>query len=105
MGPKTTELVNQLDECAAFLKACSEVKWAQWLEKCSSLLKSGQISGIDHFHGAFGGMGSANDIVLHPMNGHTIEESEINAANEKLRAYFSTIGKLAEEVRKNAVFN
>ena len=105
MGPKTTELVNQLAECAAFLRACSEVKWAQWLEKSASLLRSGQITGIDHYNKAFGGMGSINDLVLHPINGHTIEESEINSANEKLRAYFSIIGTLAEEVQKNAVFS
>jgi len=105
MGPKTTELVTKLEECAAFLRACSEIKWARWLEKSAALLRSGQLSGIDHFNGAFGGMGSVNDLVLHPINGHTIEESEIDAANEKLKTYFSTIGELAEEVRKNAVFN
>ena len=64
-----------------------------------------KISGIDHYKGAFGGMGSINDLVLHPINGHTIKETEINSANEKLKVYFSTIGQLAEEVTKHAVFN
>ena len=105
MGPKTTELVNELEGCASFLRECSEVKWAYWLENSASLLKSGQISGIDHYKGAFGGMGSINDLVLHPINGHTIKETEINSANEKLKVYFSTICQLAEEVTKHAVFN
>src|SRR5690554_6395212 len=105
MGPKTRELVSELEVCASFQQECSEVKWAYWLENSASLLKSGQISGIDHNKGAFGGMGSINDLVLHAINGHTIKETEINSANEKLKVYFSTIGHLAEDVTKHALFN
>ncbi|GAB1268088.1 hypothetical protein NBRC116493_13410 [Aurantivibrio infirmus] len=104
MGPKTIELINELDECAKLLRGCSEDHWAQWLEKSSALLKNGHFRGIEHFEKAFGGMGSANDLILHPVNGHSIRETEVDMYNKKLKQHFDKSHKLAAEMRKNAVF-
>ena len=104
MGPKTEELVNEFDQCASMLRSCSEMHWAKWLEKSATLLRKGQFNGIEHFEGAFGGMGSINDLVLHPINGHTIKESDVNNYNEKMKKHFSKAHQIIKEIRKNAVY-
>ena len=72
MGQKTKELRVELEACATMLNECSENHWGKWLAECASLLKRGSFRGIEKFEGAFGGMGSINDLVLHPINKHTV---------------------------------
>ena len=105
MGPKTRELIAELEACSALLKSCSEAHWAAWLDDCASRLQRGDFSGIERFEGAFGGMGSINDLLLHPINGHTLPESEVDTYNQKLRGYLSRAGSLAGYVRRNANFD
>jgi hypothetical protein len=104
MGQKTEALILELEVCAKLLRSCSEDHWAKWLEKSAAYLKQGQFRGIDHFEGAFGGMGSINDLVLTPINGHTINESEVDFYNNKMREHFNKAHDLIKEIRENAVF-
>ncbi|WP_430459570.1 DUF6966 domain-containing protein [Thalassolituus sp. LLYu03] len=104
MGLKTEELIIEFEECADMLRSCSENHWAQWLEKSASYLKQGHFTGIELFEGAFGGMGSINDLVLTPMNGHSIDESEVDFYNRKLNVHLNKAHELIKEIRKNAVF-
>ena len=103
MGPSTQKLVLELEKGAELLRSCSEFHWAKWLEKSITLLRNGQFRGIEHFEGAFGGMGSINDLVLTPINGHTMPDSEVNYYNEKLQSHFSVAHDLIKEIRKNMV--
>jgi hypothetical protein len=103
MGPKTTELVTLLEAVASLLRSCGEEHWASWLEKDAVLLSASDFGGIEHFLGAFGGMGSINDLVLHPVNGHRLVESEIAPVNERLQALLSQVGELARQIRNEAV--
>lgn len=105
MGPKTKELVETLDECILLLRSCSEEHWGHWIEGCADLLRQGQITGLERFKGAFGGMSSINDLVLHPVNGHNLKESEVDKRNEQLNALLSRAKVLAGEVGKNAAFD
>ena len=105
MGQKTEELILELEACANLLRSCSESHWAKWLEKSVAYLKKGQFRGIEHFEGAFGGMGSINDLVLTPINGHILKESDADTYNNKMREHFDKAHNLIKEIRKNAVFN
>jgi len=105
MGQRTEELILELESCASLLRSCSEIHWAKWLEKSIGHLKKGQFRGIEHFEGAFGGMGSINDLVLTPVNGHTLKESEVDTYNNRMREHFDKAHNLIKETRKNAVFN
>lgn len=49
---------------------------------------------------AFGGMGSFNDVVIHPMNGHAVRSDRIVAVNEQLDELRSVIGREARELRR-----
>jgi hypothetical protein len=103
MGPQTEKLVLELDACVLLLQSCSEKHWTEWLEKCGTDLKTGDFSGIERLLGAYGGMGSINDLVLHPMNGHTMEESQVKKSNELLRDHLSNAYSLAQDIKKNAI--
>lgn len=67
------------------------------------LLRASDLEGVRHFLSAFEGMGSINDLVLHPINGHRIAESDVTKVNENLRALLSEAWELAREVRSEAV--
>ena len=103
MEPSTQKLVLELDKGAELLRSCSESQWASWFEKCATLLRNGQYRGIEMFEGAFGGMGSINDLVLTPINGHTMHESEVNYYNVKLRTHLTVAQDLIRVIRKNMI--
>ncbi|EWT02010.1 hypothetical protein N865_20315 [Intrasporangium oryzae NRRL B-24470] len=72
-------LQGVLAEAIALLRAHGEDHWARALAGHLHRL-SGGGEGLDLL-GAFGGMGSLNDLVIHPVNGHRIDESEIGVVN------------------------
>jgi hypothetical protein len=102
VGPKTTELVAVLDELAAFLRRHSEAHWASWIERDRQALAAGDFHGVTHLLGAYGGMGSFNDLMLHPVNGHELDPSEIVSANERLDELRGRAYTLAHAIRRAA---
>ena len=42
--------------------------------------------GLTRLLGAYGGMGSLNDLVIHPVNGHSIPKDEVDLVNGSLDA-------------------
>jgi hypothetical protein len=48
--------------------------------------KAGDGYGLQHLLGAYGGMGSFSDLVIHPANGHQIDPGDLDAVNDQLRA-------------------
>ncbi len=103
VGPKTAELITLLDSVIALLRSCDEEQWAPWLERDAARLRAGDFEGIAHFLRAFGGMGSINDLVLHPINGHRLTELEAAQANERLQALLSNASELARQIRREAI--
>jgi hypothetical protein len=62
VNSKTQQLAETLDHIGTALKSFDEHHWAGCLRGDAAQLRSGDLSGITHFLGAFGGMGSLNDI-------------------------------------------
>lgn len=83
----------------ALLTKHGEQGWATWLGEALAPLRAGDPAGVDRLLLAYGGMGSLNDLVLHPVNGHTIDESEIDHANEELGAFTSRMWRRARTMR------
>ncbi len=50
----------------------------------------------------FGGMGSFNDLVLHPMNGHPVETNDVAEVNASLSDPRSTVYGACVELRHTA---
>ena len=85
MHPEIEELANCLNAAVNLLRSVGEAKWSNWLSTDEQRIRQLDFYGIEHLLSAFGGMGSINDLVLHPINGHKIEISEISATNERFQ--------------------
>jgi len=100
MAAKMTRLIDLLSETVAFLRSHNETHWASWIGEDLALLKAEDPAGAEHFLRAFGGMGSLNDFILSPVNGHRLTESETAAANGKLRSLLAEARELAEQFER-----
>jgi hypothetical protein len=59
-----TELAQALDDLAAVLAGGGETSWSRWVGADADRLRRGDEDAVVHFLGAFGGMGSLNDVNL-----------------------------------------
>jgi len=56
------ELRRHLAGLIAILDEERDSHWSRWMRDSDSMLAKGDLEGITHFLGAFGGMGSFNDL-------------------------------------------
>lgn len=98
MDADVKRLAELIEAAEALLSSHGERKWSGWLARDARLIRSLDVQGVEHFLSAFGGMGSINDLVLHPMNGHLIRESEIDTANTSLRELLHAAHELARRL-------
>ncbi len=103
MRPKTVELVKKLREASALLKSAGEHHWASWLDNSLTRIERSDISGVDHLLGAYGGMGSFNDLILMAVNGHSVNDDNYRDVNDRLNTLRSKLYELARDVRRNEV--
>lgn len=90
MGPETQRLIEVLRELSELLVALDHPHWAAWMRESERRLSNGDGSGILHLLGAFGGMGSFNDLRLGGDHGRRVEQLRSEA------------WQLAEDIRKEA---
>jgi hypothetical protein len=96
-----TELLETLDSLVALLRQHREDHWADWLARNRRLIANGDAHGITHFLSAFGGMGSLNDLVIHPSNGHDVAPDDIAAVNQQFMNLASHAHASATRLRHN----
>lgn len=100
MGPRTTELLERLDQMSQLLLAVGEVYWSEWFAKDAETIRAGNFSGVDHFLGAFGGMGSVNDLIIDPRNRHKVTAAQAVEVNRLLQDLLSQAYGLAKELQQ-----
>jgi hypothetical protein len=105
MGPKTKKLVKRLEETVDLLRSHGEERWAQWLSEDAARLRSGDSYGVTHLLSAYGGMGSLNDLIICPENGHRIKKKDVKRVNKRFQALKSEVYDLANQVKREAVFD
>ncbi len=78
------------------LERSGEARWRDWAAK---YLEAARESGVvaPEVLGAYGGMGSFNDLLLDPANGHTLEPMEVPWANQLLAVRGERVYRLATE--------
>ena len=96
LGPKTLRLLAVLDELAPLLRALDQEHWADWIEESARRLKGGDGSGIAHLLGAYGGMGSFNDVLAEIAGASRDERAD------RARALRAKAWTLADEIRREA---
>ncbi len=98
MNPEIRELAEMLETAQALLAKHEEYHWSDWLAKDARRVRNLDLYGVEHLLSAFGGMGSINDLIIHPINGHSIHVSEVDSVNEKLRLLLKKISTLANKL-------
>lgn len=93
------DLLSKLDRSVAFLERVGEDKWAAWLRADMTRLKAGDAYGLEHLLSAFGGMGSLNDLVIAPGNGHPVTAEEAGALTAEWRVLASETYRAASSLR------
>jgi hypothetical protein len=103
MGPKTQQLVEILEQIIAILQADGETHWREWMASVRSSLLNADYSGIERLLGAYGGMGSFNDLVIGQttIDGQFRWKPGAQEANDRLCALRSQACKLADFIRHN----
>ncbi len=94
------ELAKSLEYASDFLLKYGVPSWASWLAKDARLVRNGDYYGVEHLLSAFGGMGSLNDLVLHPTNGHLIPEADVGRVNKELQAMLGDISGRARKLAR-----
>lgn len=77
-------LTAALTELQGLFDDVGEDAWHAWARDCLRLVGRGDGRGLQKVRGAFGGMGSLNDLVIHPANGHRVAPDEAPGVNERL---------------------
>jgi hypothetical protein len=78
------ELKLSLDQVVALLREHGEQRWLSWAERCRRELDANDSAAFGHILGAFGGMGSFNDLLILAWNGHLIQPEQEAVVNDSL---------------------
>lgn len=66
------------------LQRVGEEQWGGWLATVHAELGSLDAHGLTRLLSAYGGMGSFNDLVIHPVNGHSVPKEEVDLVNRSV---------------------
>ena len=91
-------LLTEMSELAHLCEHVGEQSWADWAHTALTKLRGHDAGTLTGLTRAFGGMGSLNDLVIHPLNGHEVAESDISAVTERLHVLRGRIYRHAQEL-------
>ena len=103
MGPKTIQLIAILEQIIGILDADGERHWRKWMATSRSRLLNSDYSGIEHLLGAYGGMGSFNDLVIGQsvVNRQFYWKDGAREANDKLDTLRTEAYQVADFIKRN----
>ena len=102
VGAKALELVRVLDELVSLLQADGEMHWSLWMREASHRISANDLAGVHKVLGAYGGMGSFNDLIVgqSSVDGRVVLSDDIDALNSSLSGLRSSAYELALELRE-----
>lgn len=103
MGTKTAELIQILDDLILLLRSDKETHWSGWMSRVKARLSDSDFSGIELLLGAYGGMGSFNDLMICQKieNGKFVWTDESKEKNERLDFLRSKAWELATWLKRS----
>ena len=99
---RTRDLEAAIDEAVSVLRGHGVAHWPGELEVSLALIRRREAAGLERLLGMYGGMGSLNDVLISPLNGHRVEAGEADEANRKLQACLSLAWTLARDLLRQA---
>jgi hypothetical protein len=100
MADEVDKLMERLSETITFLRKYKENSWADWLQQDHDWIAQRNFRGVQHLLNAFGGMGSFSDLLIHPANGHELQEDEVVPVNKRLNALCGELYELAAKIKR-----
>ncbi|WP_185994323.1 DUF6966 domain-containing protein [Nocardioides campestrisoli] len=88
---RLTRLMSNLDETLNLLLNHGENHWFKWATSCRAALHNNDAAAFDRVLGAFGGMGTFNDLWILSVNGHAVEPDQEATVNDRLTELRSLI--------------
>ena len=94
------ELLSSAEALSELLRSYGRQHWADWLAQDREHIQRGDAYGIDHLLRAYGGMGSLNDVLIHPVNGDDIALKDVDAVNARIRELRSRVYDAARRIQR-----
>lgn len=102
IGPKTLQLIAVIRQIITLLEEDNQSHWLKWMQECLIQIESSEFGGITGLLGAYGGMGSFNDLVIcqREQNGKSYwrdgyKEKNVCLAQLRVEAY-----ELASDIKR-----
>ncbi|GAB3352031.1 DUF6966 domain-containing protein [Amycolatopsis echigonensis] len=89
------ELATDIDALLALFERVDEQHWARWARAVRTDIANGDAHCLSRILGVYGGPGSFNDLVIHPMNGHAVNPDDVANANQQLDSLRTRIHQTA----------
>ena len=94
------ELVEILDDLIALLYGVGEKHWSAWLRTDGDLIRNRKFRGVERLLSAYGGMGSLNDLIICPENGHKVDPVDVDATNRRFQALKGEAYRVARALQR-----
>ena len=103
MDPTIEELIKTLSELAEVLDSDGASRWSSWIRTAAQRLDKGDSSGVDYLLGAYGCVGSINDLILGQTthNGTFAWKLGHVALNERFESLRNKTWQLAQHIRRS----
>lgn len=106
MNELQEKLIKELSNLIAHLNTYEEQNWASIFFRIQKLVDNGDRRGIDLLKNVRGGMASFTDLIISQNNGHKVEKSQEDHANNELtrigNLVFTTADKLDRELNRKS---
>ena len=97
------EMVNEVDQIKKILAQADIITWLAKLDNTIELLKTGQYKkGADQILNFYGYMGSIDDLIICPANGHPVSEDQGKELTKQLREHSDRLLNLANVASKGS---
>ena len=93
-----------MDELSNLLNSVGEQEWSDSIKKARSYLSATNHRGIEEAKMWFGTIGTLNDLVIQPANGHNVKAHELDEVNSKLRTLSSSTYHFAQDIVRKTGF-
>ena len=98
---RSARLLANVEQTRELLARVGEGHWESWMGAARRELIAHDAHSLDRLLGAFGGMGSFNDLVVHPINGHNVTDAEAKAVNIELDRLRDALYEAATALRRS----
>lgn len=97
-----TRLLSDLEELADLMRSVGEEAWAERLDDVRARISDGDRSGLRQLVDMIGrpGDNGLNDLVIHPLRGHAVDEEDLDEINQRLGLLTTTCFRLARGLQR-----